>query len=118
MKLSEKTIRITSYISIGIYLSILLANIFHYHSHNQSNNGLSYNVVNTEASHILNYGSGNYCPISLAYSSLTNSTVSLFISVEFFNPCHEPSFIDRTSKNLISQKIVSYSLRAPPFFFS
>lgn len=118
MKLSEKISRKTSYITIGIYIFLLLANVFHYHSYEQSTNNLSYDVFNNEASHLFSFGSEHYCIISLAYTSLTNSTVSLSISVEFINPYNELSFVDRISKNFISQNIVSYSLRAPPFIFS
>lgn len=117
MKLSKNITKFVSYFVLGTYLFTLTTNVLHFHHQNYRFDDLLFSEKNKKESHLLHSGSQFYCPVQIAFNSVTNSLSSHSIAIEFFNPDWKYGDDEIYSESILSYNKISYSLRAPPSLF-
>jgi hypothetical protein len=101
------------------YLTITIANIYHYHSIDLGNLPSSLNSSEkNQTSHKNINGSEIFCLVSFAYNSLHNSILSDSTPPQQIQ--NNPDFIETSivSTKPSKENILSFCLRAPPFRIS
>ena len=119
LKLSNKITKLSAYAVLLGYLTITIANVFHHH--NIDLGKLSSSLSSSQDKqiyHISLIGSGIFCVVQFAYSSLNNSIGSFDNLTQHHITNSDVLDLSIVSPKPTKETIFSFCLRAPPFSIS
>jgi hypothetical protein len=117
--LKNKISKLTAYIVLLCYLTITTAYVFHHHNIELGELVSSLNSSEKyQSNHISLIGSGIFCVVNFAFSSLNNSLVSFDNPTKHYLINSDVFVLTIVSSKPTKETLFSFCLRAPPFSIS
>jgi hypothetical protein len=119
IKFKNKISRLTAYFALLSFLTITTANVFHHHNI-ELGKLVSFldSSEKNQSNHISFIGSGIFCVVQFAFSSLNNSILSFENPTKHYLINSDVFVLTIVSSKPTKEILFSFCLRAPPFSIS